>query len=169
MKKLLLLLSLVVVVSCGSKNNNAVDSGSVATGTNGLNTEAPSNLVNFEGNYDIIRHDTYDCGAAIRIERVCNGYRLLSNLSNRPEDFCNVNKGQMRVANDDTRNPPNPDRNPPNPDGGVIVTQEANQLRSVVRVSNMAFTNTLTLESNGILTKVSNFKSRISRCVFLKR
>lgn len=167
MKNLLLLLSVVAVVSCGSKNNNAVNSGSVSAGSNGLNV-VPAKMVNFEGTYDIVKMDSYDCGAAIRIERVCNGYRLLSNISNGAEDFCNVNRGEMRISYDD-RNPPNPDRNPPPPDSGVIVTQEANQLKSVVRVANMAFTNVLTLENNGILTKVSNLKSRTSRCIFQKR
>ncbi|MEA9356298.1 hypothetical protein SHI21_08800 [Bacteriovorax sp. PP10] len=176
MKNLLLLLSVLAVVSCGSKTQNTVNSGSGAaggtgttgtTGTNGLDTPAPANLVNFEGNYDIVRMDSSDCGAAIRIERLCNGYRLLSNNSN-PEDFCNVNRGEMRLNGND-RNPPNPDRNPPPPDSAVVVTQEANQLRSVVRVANMAFTNTLVLESNGVLTKMSNLKGRQSRCVFLKR
>jgi hypothetical protein len=175
MKNLLLLLSVLAVVSCGSKTQNTVNSGAGTpastgtTGTNGLDTPpVPANLVNFEGNYDIVRMDSSDCGAAIRIERLCNGYRLLSNNSN-PEDFCNVNRGEMRLNGND-RNPPNPDRNPPPPDSGaVVVTQEANQLRSVVRVANMAFTNTLVLESNGVLTKMSNLKGRQSRCVFLKR
>lgn len=166
MKNLLLLLSVVAVVSCGSKNNNAVNSGTASAGSNGFNA-SPANMVNFEGTYDIVRMDSNDCGAAIIIERVCNGYRLLSNISNGAEDFCNVNKGEMRLNYD--RNPPNPDRNPPPPDSAVIVTQEANQLRSIVRVANMAFTNTLVLENNGILTKVSNLKSRVSRCVFQKR
>lgn len=177
MKNLLLLLSVLAVVSCGSKSQNTVNSGSgaagvtetpVTTGTSGLDTPVPANLVNFEGNYDIVRMDSSDCGAAIKIERLCNGYRLISNNSN-PEDFCNVNRGEVRVNRDEGRNPPNPDRNPPPPDSAVVVTQEANQLKSVVRVANMAFTNTLVLESNGILTKVSNLKSRTSRCVFLKR
>lgn len=175
MKNLLLLLSVLAVVSCGSKTQNTVNSGSGTSGTSGTNgldtppapTPVPARLVNFEGNYDIIRMDSSDCGAAIKIERLCNGYRLISNNSN-PEDFCNVNRGEMRVNRDD-RNPPNPDRNPPPPDSAVVVTQEANQLRSVVRVANMAFTNTLTLESNGVLTKVSNLKGRQSSCVFLKR
>jgi hypothetical protein len=168
MKNLLLLLSVIAVVSCGSKNNNAVDSGSPATtsGTNSLDTTTavvPAALANFEGNYDIVRMDSHDCGAAIRIERICNGYRLLSNTSNNAEDFCNINKGEMRfVRGDETRNPPNPD-------SAIVVTQEANQLKSVVRISNMAFTNTLTLENNGVLTKVTNLKSRTSRCVFQKR
>lgn len=170
MKNLLLLLSVVAVVSCGSKNNNAVDSGKGTTNTSGNNAVVPSALVNFEGNYDIVRMDTSDCGSAIRIEQACNGYRLLSNITNNAEDFCNVNKGAMSVNGDQDRNPPNPDRNPPNPDSpAMVVTQEANQLRSVVRVANMDFTNTLTLDNNGILTKVSNLKSRVSRCVFQKR
>lgn len=175
MKNLLLLLSAVVVISCGSKNNNAVDSGSAATtsGSNSLDTTTavvPAALANFEGNYDIVRMDSHDCGAAIRIERICNGYRLLSNTSNNAEDFCNINKGEMRfVRGDEGRNPPNPDRNPPNPDSAIVVTQEGNQLKSIVRISNMAFTNTLTLENNGVLTKVTNLKSRTSRCVFQKR
>lgn len=171
MKILLLALSIVAVVSCGSKNNNSVDSGSVSTGSNSINVMT-SNLVDFEGSYDIVRMDTPDCGAAIRIERACNGYKLLSNITDNAEDFCNVNKGEMRVTRNSPnpdRNPPNPDRNPPNPDGAVVVTQEANELKSIVKIADLAFTNTLTLNPNGILTKVSNLKSRVSRCVFQKR
>lgn len=178
MKNLLLALSIVAAVSCGSKNNNSVDSGSVSTGSNSVNVMT-SNLVDFEGSYDIVRMDTPDCGAAIRIERACNGYKLLSNITDNAEDFCNVNKGEMRVTrnppNPDRnppnpdRNPPNPDRNPPNPDSAVVVTQEANELKSIVKIADLAFTNTLTLNPNGILTKVSNLKSRVSRCVFQKR
>ena len=171
MRNLLLALSIVAAVSCGSKNNNSVDSGLASTGPKSVSV-LTSNLVDFEGSYDIVRMDTPDCGAAIRIERACNGYRLLSNITDNAEDFCNVNKGEMRVTRNPPnpdRNPPNPDRNPPNPDGAVVVTQEANELKSIVKIANLAFTNTLTLNPNGILTKVSNLKSRFSRCVFQKR
>lgn len=171
MKNLLLLLSVVAVVSCGSKNNNSVDSGSVAnTGTNSLDTGViPSNLVNFEGEYYTVNQGNPDCGSLVAIERACNGYRFHSNVSNNAEDFCNVNKGEMRINREEGRNPPNPDRNPPNPDSAVVVTQQANQLRATVRIANRSFTNTMTLEGNGILTKVTDLKSRSSRCVFQKR
>jgi hypothetical protein len=169
MKNLLLLLSVVALISCGSKNNNAVDSGTVTTGTNGLDTGVVSNLVNFEGEYYTINQGNPDCGAIVAIERACNGYRFHSNVSSNAEDFCNVNKGEMRITRDEGRNPPNPDRNPPNPDSAVVVTQQANLLRATVRIANRSFTNTMTLDNNGILTKVTDLKGRSSRCVFKKR
>lgn len=162
MKNLLLVLSVVAVVSsCGKQNN--VNSGDTA-GNNGL---VASNVVNFEGNYDIVKMSSYDCGASLTIVKECNGYIVRNNVSRNAEDFCNVNKGEQRLGSND-RNPPPPDRIPPSPDG-VVVTQQANELKSVVRVGNMAFTNTLTLESNGQLRKISNLKSRNIQCIFQKR
>ena len=159
---------LALCASCGNSSNK-VNSGSVS-GTNAL---TPSALVNFEGNYDLIDMRSDDCGAALTITRACNGYRLQSNNHMGPEDFCNVNLGGETDRNppNPDRNPPNPDRNPPNPDRTKPeVTQKGNVLTSVVRISsNLAFTNTLTLADNGVLTKVSNLKSRTSRCMYQKR
>lgn len=172
MKNLLLLLSLFAVVSCGSKNNNQVNSGSAkpTSGTDGLevNPPTPSSVVNFEGSYDIRRDAPNDnCPASINITRGCNGYILSSN-TNQKEDFCNINKGARNLD----RNPPNPDRNPPNPDGSrnVEVTQQANQLRAVVRIGQNVYTNSLTLDNNTYLTKVTDYKSKSNaRCFFEKR
>lgn len=166
MKNVFLLLSLVTVLaSCGKDNKVSTEqlygSGTGASsGTNGLEV-GNINGVNFEGNYDVVRMDSPECGASIRIERVCNGYRLLSNNTDAAQDFCNVNRGESKLVR--------PDRNPPNPDGSVVVTQSANQLKAVVRVNQRTYTNVLTLENNGILVQDSNFKTRNGHCVFQKR
>ncbi len=169
MKNLILALSvLAVCASCG-KSSNKVNSGNVSETT----ALVPAALVNFEGNYDLIDMRTEDCGAALTITRVCNGYRLESNNRMGAEDFCNINaegETERNPPNPD-RNPPNPDRNPPNPDRSVpVVTQNGNVLKSVVKISsNISFTNTLTLNTDGVLVKVSDLKSRTSRCMYQKR
>ncbi len=185
------LLSLLIT-SCG-KSKNAVNSGSTTSGTGTTTAIEKAPMADFEGVYDLIRMDSEDCGANIRIVNQCNGYMLLSNHLG-PEEFCNVNKGEYVFNSDNNdrnppnpdrnppnpdRNPPNPDRNPPNPDRNpppttrvqkAVVTQEGNLLRSVITLSqNVSFTNTLTLNNDGTLIKVSNLKSRNSRCVYQKR
>lgn len=171
MKNVFFLASILALsVSCGNSGNK-VNSGT----TSGTSALTPSALVNFEGNYDLVEMKTADCGGAVQIVRACNGYRLLSNNHMGAEDFCNVNNGgdnNDRNPPNPDRNPPNPDRNPPNPDtqNPPVVTQKGNVLSSVVRLNErVAFTNTLTLADNGIMTKVSNLKSRQSRCVYQKR
>lgn len=176
MKNLLLLLSAVAVVSCGSNNQNQVNSGpgKSASGSEGIETN-PSTVVNFEGSYDIRRDAPNDnCPASINITRGCNGYILSSN-TNMKEDFCNVNKGartEDRNPPNPDRNPPPPDRNPPNPDSSrnIVVTQQANQLKAVVRIGQNVYTNSLTLDKGTYLTKVTDYKSRSNaRCFFEKR
>ena len=184
MKHIALTFSLLVVLaSCGKDNK-------VSSSTQEQNAVITpiSNLVNFEGVYDLVRMESNDCGASIRIVQDCNGYQLISNHSMEIEEFCNVNKGEFRTniryskesARDrdsrdsrDTRYPSNPDRNPPNPDSNentTVVTQEGNQIRAVLRLSpSIAFTNTLTLTNDGILTKNSQLKSRTSRCIYQRR
>lgn len=176
MKNVFLLLTVAVLaVSCGSGKDNKVNSGSTSTtsGTSGLETGSSSEAVNFEGSYDIRRDSlNVNCPASINIVRSCNGYVLSSNITDRTEDFCNVNKGEIRrvVGNPSDRNPPNPDRNPPNPDGSVVVTQQANELKAVVRIGQNVYTNSLRLDNNVYLTKVTDYKSRgNTRCLFQKR
>lgn len=191
MKTLFFIALISLTVSACGKSDNKVNSGNNAGGTTAI--EAPAaKLVDFEGVYDLIRMDSADCGASIRIVNQCNGYMLLSNHLG-PEEFCNINKGEFAFSDNNDRNPPNPDRNPPNPDRNppnpdrnppnpdrnppptargqkAVVTQEGNLLRSVITLSpNVAFTNTLTLNNDGTLIKVSNLKSRTSRCIYQKR
>lgn len=144
---------MIIAASCGGSKNN-VNSGGLVSGSNGVNTTTPLPLVNFEGVYDIMRMDSADCGASVRITRECAGYKLSSNHSRMDEDFCNLNR------NADSRS----DRN------AVIVTQEGNVLRSIVKIGpNQEFINMLTLQDNGVLVKASNFKGRTSRCIYQKR
>jgi len=170
MKNLLILLSAIAALSCGSNNQNQVNSGEgkSASGSGSIET-TPSNLVvDFEGTYDIRRDALNEnCPASIIITCGCNGYILSSN-TNMKEDFCNVNKGPLT----EERNPPNPDRNPPNPDSirNVVVTQQENQLKAVVRIGQNVYTNSLTLDQGTYLTKVTDYKSRSNaRCFFEKR
>jgi hypothetical protein len=157
----LILLITIVFSSCGKSNNiNSTET----SGTSGFNTYSNA-LANFEGNYDLISMGSDDCGASIQIIRDCDGLKLLSNHLG-PEEFCNINKGEMR---------------------STIVTLQANELKSVVNVdandrdnrnqrndprnpqNRVRFTNTLTLYKDRTLVKISNLKSRTSRCVYLKR
>lgn len=172
MKKIFIILCLsALAVSCGSKGNK-VNSTATVSGSEGLEIGA---LTNFTGEYDILRKDSPDCSNSIRIVSECSGLKILSNGFNAAEEFCNINKGAFRAnrGDIDDRNPPNPDRNPPNPDNNgemKTVTLEGNVLRSELRISpRVAFTNTLTMNDNGVLVKVSNLKSRNSRCVYQKR
>jgi hypothetical protein len=175
MKKTLLLVILAFLISCGKSPNQV---SSATSDTSGNNTIVAS-AVSFEGVYDLREANSQDCGASIRIVKECNGYKLLSNNLG-PEEFCNVNKGEFRGDNGTDRNPPPPDRNPPPPDRVdptrprgeaplMVVTQNGNELKSVVKVSErVSYSNTLTLR-DVLLTKVSQLKSRNVRCVFEKR
>lgn len=149
MKNLLLLLSAVVVISCGSKNNNQVNSGAAPTDSNIDGLEVFP--VNFEGSYDIRNgQPAENCPASINITKGCDGFILTSN-TNQKEDFCNVN---TNTANSNK----------------VVVTLQDNQLKAVVRVGQNVYSNTLTLDKNRYLTKVTDYKSRSNlRCVFEKR
>ena len=172
MRNLFLIFCLsTLFVACG-KSSNKVNSGSEATGTNAI-TPKVETLANFAGNYYLIDMRTNDCGAAIVITRVCNGYRVESNNRFGAEDFCNVNLNGDTDRNppNPDRNPPNPDRNPPNPDTNPpVVTQKGNVLTSTIRLSpSVVFTSSLTLNDNGVLVKISDLKSRKSRCMYQKR
>jgi len=163
------------LVSCGK--NNLVSSGSTVNGNTNLEVTSKS----FEGNYDLIESNSSDCASAIQIVRECRGFKLMSN-SMGPEEFCNVNLGEQNsvVRNDPNRPPPPPDRRPPpppdrTPPGGevnptsTVVTLEGNQLKSIVKLGpNIAFSNTLILNQSKLL-KLTNLKSRSSRCLFEKR
>lgn len=177
MKKILFLLSLIALISCGSKNNNEVDSSSTEprARTNSLDTLPTNTVINFEGSYDIRRDaPNENCPASINITQGCNGYILSSN-TNQNEDFCNVNEGARPIDKNPPlpdRNPPSPDRNPPNPDShdNVVVTLHENQLKAVVKIGQKIYTNSLTLDQNIYLTKETNYKSRNNtRCFFEKR
>lgn len=162
MKNILLVLSLIAVVSCGSKNDNQVNSGNPTTsGNDGLEIDQSNSVVNFEGTYDIRRDfPNANCPASIVIARGCNGYILTSN-TNQKEDFCNVIEDGVVI----NRRPPNPDSGTP-----VTVTRKANELKAVVRIGQNVYTNLLTLENDTFLTKVTDYKSkRSARCLFEKR
>lgn len=158
---ILALLLTMTFFSCGKSNKiNSNQTSNVS----GFNTYSDA-LASFEGNYDLIKMESDNCGASIQIVRDCDGLKLLSNHLG-PEEFCNINKGEIK---------------------STIVTLQGNELKSVVSVVNdgrdgrdgrndprnpqnrISFTNTLTLNSDKTLIKISNFKSRISRCVYLKR
>ena len=145
-----------IFTSCGK--SNLLDSRE----TSGFNTYGNA-LASFEGNYDLVKMGSNDCGSSIQIVRECDGLMLLSNHLG-PEEFCNINKGEKKSIN---------------------VTLVGNQLKSEMNVTDnrngrdrenapsnpekrMSFINTLTLNDK-ILIKISNFKSRMSFCEYLKR
>ncbi|MDO9181811.1 MAG: hypothetical protein Q7U04_05355 [Bacteriovorax sp.] len=155
----LILISISFLLACGKTNriNTAETSG-----INNISNKSVANFSNFEGTYDLIRMDSNDCGASIQIVRDCDGLMLLSNHLG-PEEFCNINKGEFN---------------------STIVTLSRNELKSTVNIldngrsgrndprnpqGHVSFTNTLTLNSDNTLVKISNLKSRMSRCIYLKR
>ena len=172
MKKIILILCFVTVASsCGKKDNQATSANEVV-GTGGL---AISDTATFIGEYQILRAETNDCSNMMTIVSECNGVKIVKNGLNADEEFCNVNRGEYRTDDRDHRasdRNPGHNRNPPNPDRYQethIVTLNGNQLTSVLKISDrVSFTNTLTLEANGVLTKVSKLKSRESRCTYQK-
>lgn len=171
MRKILFPVLLITILSSCGKDNKVSSSGGTGEGT-GV-TPIETSKIEFVGNYDLVilnRMETFDCAASIRIIKDCSGYQLISNNTMEVEEFCNVNRGEIRnnarPSRETNRNPPNPDNN----QSTTIVTQEGNQLKSVLKVGpNLAFTNTLTLSAEGVLTKVSHLKSRNSHCTYQKR
>ena len=176
MKKIIIfLLFAITITSCGKSNNTIKsDQPTSSSGTAALNTYSNS-LLNFEGNYDLVRMMDNNCGASIQIIRICDGLKLLSN-SFDSEEFCNINKGKINSR---------------------IVTLQGNELKSVLSgfgnsrddgrdnerdderdrrndphrdpQNRIAITNTLILNTDRTLIKTSNFANTISRCVYLKR
>ena len=151
----------VLAASCGSKDNNKVNSESQVSGSEGLDAGMIPGIATFTGDFDILRKDTKDCSNTIKIVSECGGLKVLSNGFNADEEFCNINQGT------------NPDRVPPNPDNNgetKTVTLQGNVLKSELRINpRIAFTNTLTMRDNGVLVKVSDLKRGPSRCVYQKR
>ncbi|MBC7715110.1 MAG: hypothetical protein H7177_17325 [Rhizobacter sp.] len=170
MKKMFIILCFATfAVSCGKKSNNVNSATDTISGSNGLGLSTDA-LVNFPGEYEIVSMSSSACSATLRIENFCNGgVRVLTLGYNAPEEFCNINRGEFRTAD---RDPRNPGRNPPNPDRNQEiqnVTMNGNQVTSTLKISDhISFTNTMILESNGRLTKVSDLKSRKSTCVYRK-
>ena len=171
MKKIILLLSLIALASCGK--NNKVNSATPTSGTSAYSTTSAA-ITDFEGSYDLIRMQTQDCGASIQLVRDCDGLKLLSNNNMGAEEFCNINRGDRRNQRDNSVS--------------TIVTLEGNVLKAVTTLrddgrnsnrgpgmpgqigdSQVTFTNTLTLNGDGTLTKISHLKSRESRCLYQKR
>jgi hypothetical protein len=160
-------LASLTFVSCGKKSENAVSSTvGEATGTNDIST---NDWINFAGDYFILPEaSNLNCQASIQIVSECNGLLLLSSEIG-PEEFCNINQVPSRNPREGDRD----NRRPPNIDVKnemAIVTQIGNEIKSVLRINERLFyTNTITLNTNGVLTKISNLKSRTSRCNYLKR
>lgn len=167
MKKIILILcALAFIVSCGSKENKVNSTPSTTSGSEGLEFAA---ITTFIGEYDIIRKDSQDCSNTIRIVSDCMGLKILSNGFNPAEEFCNINRGIQRFSHEgDNRTPPNPDRVSNGETRNVTLT--GNVLSAELRLNErVSFTNTLTMNNNGILVKISNLKSRTSRCIYQKR
>ena len=164
MKNLLLLSCIFFVFSCGSKNNNQVNSGNQAplplpTGPSieSIEISPVQAVVDFEGSYDIRDQLSDECPSRIRIIRECDGYILQNNSDiNADENFCNMNTDRKYSSLV--------------PNKSVVVTQEDNQLKAVVTIGNNIYTNSITLEDNTYLTKETDYKSRNSvRCFYEKR
>lgn len=174
MKKSLLFIMAMTLISCG-KSSNQVSSQSTETQGNNTIETSPA-VVDFSGVYDLVDANPTPnsrCGASIRIISECNGYKILSNNQIGAEEFCNINTSNPvdpgRVPPPPDRAPPPPDRRPPVILQKPIVTQNGNELKSSLSVSpTYTFTNTLTLNQR-TLVKVSLLKSSSSRCVFEKR
>lgn len=191
--KNLLVITLITfaAISCGK--NNKVNTGPAAVVVVN-NFETPSKSIeNFAGTYDLIKMKSDDCGASIELVKECEGLILFSNHLG-PEEFCHINQLDNRNNNnrennrntnwENNRNDNRFDDHTMDPrfeNSNAVVTLIGNELKSVITVSadnrndrhrnenQVIYTNTLTLNSDGTLSKISNFKSRESRCLYLKR
>lgn len=171
----------LIAASCGSKNGNKVDSSSGATTTNAVTPVQNEIKVrdlevsSFTGSYEIERKDFGECSNTIRIVSDCSGLKVMEYGYRTAEEFCNINKGSIRLGlrNDsDDRNPPNPDRNPPNPDNSRpetrTVTLIGNEVKSILAISDrVAFTNSIKVDGEYLL-KSSDLKSHKSVCLYKK-
>ncbi len=159
MKNILLLSLIFFAFSCGSKNNNQINSGAQEAPPKTEAVEIPpepsKKNVNFEGLYDIRDQLSDECPKRINIIRECNGYVLLSNTS-KNENFCNVNANTEQVRYKDNKK--------------VVVTQEDNQLKAVVTLGKNTYTNLLILDEDNFLTKTTDYKGRNTVvCYYEKR
>ena len=166
MKTIILILSLITLLSaCGKKDNTPAPAAAPGT-TEVVKAIEPVKVVEaetFEGVYDLVEMETGDCDASIQLIKRCEGLQLQGN-NFKHEEFCNINKGVLKTG--DNRSSTN-------------VTLEGNVLKSVVLIFDErltppenvknTFTNTLTLEANGKLQKLSDLKSRKSSCHYQKR
>jgi hypothetical protein len=159
MKKIILILSLVLLLSACGKKDNAENLSEVK----GDNPISIGDVDSFIGAYDLIRMDTEDCGASLQIIKVCDGLQVRSNnLGN--QSFCNINKGEIRTA--DNRS-------------STTNTYEDNILKSEIFIFDERstppggvkeiFTNTLSIDANGNLLKLADLKTGKSSCLYQKR
>ncbi|MBY0412543.1 MAG: hypothetical protein K2Q18_00185 [Bdellovibrionales bacterium] len=157
MKNTILILSLVAMLSgCGKSENSVTE----VRGGESLSTFDLDSLV---GSYDILRTDSDDCSASLRIVKVCDGIQVRGSNSIN-QSFCNINKGEIKTG--DNR-------------GATTVTLETNVLKSVSLLFDerstppgnvkQVSTNILTLDSEGNLLKLAELKTGKSSCLYQKR
>jgi hypothetical protein len=160
MNKIILSLSLITLLSaCGKKESAPVPE--VVTGKDPLTTII--DIDSLVGTYDLIREDAGECGTSIQLNKRCEGIQLIDRETGN-ESFCNINLGEITTG--DNRSSTN-------------VTLEENVLKSVVLIFDERstpprnvkeiFTNSITLDEDGNIFKVSDLRNKKSSCLYQKR
>lgn len=163
MKKLFIVISLLSLVSsCGSKKT--AEAAKEVKGTEPIVvTDEILTLEALEGEYDLLRADTENCGAAITIIKRCEGVQV-RNSNFRHESYCNVNRGEIKTG--DNRS-------------STTVTLEAKKLKTVSLIFDerstppgkvkQTFESSLSFDENGDLLKVADLSAGKTICLYKKR
>lgn len=160
MNKIILSLGLLTLLLACGKKDNAPDA-EVVTGKDPLTTII--DIDSLVGAYDLIRTDAGECGTSIQLNKRCEGIQLIDRETGN-ESFCNVNLGE--ITSGDNRS-------------SATVTLEANVLKSIVLIFDERstppgsvkeiFTNSITLDEDGNIFKVSDLRNKKSSCLYQKR
>jgi hypothetical protein len=163
MHKIIIIILSFLIIACGKLNKI---SSSTVSGSNSY--DANSTTINqFLGNYDLIDKGSFDCGASIQIIQECDGFKLLSN-SSAPEDYCNINKGEIRFKTVTFQNNEIKSISHLHNNFGLRVPNDNSSRSYPTRISNDLI-NSLVLNKDGTLIKSIAITNRISRCTYLKR
>lgn len=158
MKKIIMILSLVTIISSCGKDEGAKSPAEV----DGRDPILTGDIDSFVGSYDLVQADSEDCGVSVQIIRACDGIQIRSTQSGN-KSFCNVNKGEIITG--DKRSSSN-------------VTFEENVVKSVANIFDErsipagqikeVITHTLSINAEGELLKQLESKAGISSCLYQK-
>ena len=170
MQKIILIISLITLASCGQKNTVSSSPSNVSTN---LMVASP---ISFVGNYDLIGEGGASCGSNIQIIKGCNGIKIKSYSDedqDQTEEYCNINNPSLGTTNVTFQ-------------GNVITYAPAiNTITNFngdrrerrygkdgensIDVRSKKLTRTLTLNTDGTLTRIDNINSNGIRCNYMKR
>jgi hypothetical protein len=163
MHKIIIIILALLIIGCGKLNKL---SSSTVSGSNSYDTYSTT-INQFLGNYDLIEKGAFDCGASIQILQECDGFKLLSN-SSAPEDYCNINKGEVRFKTVTFQNNEIKSISHLHNNFGPKDSHDRRLILPPPRISNDLI-NSLVLNKDGTLIKSIAITNRISRCTYLKR